>query len=53
MLVAIAVIPTATARLEFSTDNLHADGQVHDLHARVIERIDWLIGNTGTRVAAT
>ena len=27
MLVAIAVIPTATARLEFSTDNLHADGQ--------------------------
>jgi multidrug efflux pump subunit AcrB len=51
MLVAIAVIPTATARLEFSTDNLHADGQVHDLHARVIERIDWLIGNTGTRVA--
>ena len=51
MLVAIAVIPTATARLEFSTDNLHADGQVHDLHARVIERIDWLIGNTGTRIA--
>ena len=31
MLVAIAVIPTATARLEFSTDNLHVDGQTHDL----------------------
>ena len=45
MLVAIAVIPTATARLEFSTDNLHVDGQTHDLHQRVIDRINWLIAN--------
>ena len=43
MLVAIAVIPTATARLEFSTDNLHVDGQSHDLHQRVVDRIHWLI----------
>jgi multidrug efflux pump subunit AcrB len=43
MLVAIAVIPTATARLEFSTDNLHVDGQTHDLHQRVVDRIHWLI----------
>jgi multidrug efflux pump subunit AcrB len=43
MLVAIAVIPTATARLEFSTDNIHVDGQSHDLHQRVVDRIHWLI----------
>ena len=45
MLVAIAVIPTATARLDFSTDNLQIDGRRHDLHRRVIDRIDWLIAN--------
>ena len=49
MLVAIAVIPTATARLEFSTDNLHADGQVHGLHQRVLDRIEWLIARPHRR----
>jgi multidrug efflux pump subunit AcrB len=49
MLVAIAVIPTATARLEFSTDNLHVDGQTHDLHQRVIDRIHWLLASPGKR----
>ena len=51
MLVAITVIPTATARLEFSTDNLHVDGQTHDLHQRVNDRINWLIANTRRRGA--
>jgi multidrug efflux pump subunit AcrB len=51
MLVAIAVIPTATARLEFSTDSLHVDGQRHDLHQRVIDHIDWLIGSPHRRIA--
>jgi multidrug efflux pump subunit AcrB len=51
MLVAIAVIPTATARLEFSTDNLHVDGQTNDLHRRVIDRINWLIASPGRRSA--
>jgi multidrug efflux pump subunit AcrB len=51
MLVAIAVIPTATARLEFSTDNLLADGRVHGLHQRVIDRIEWLIARPYRRNA--
>jgi len=51
MLVAIAVIPTATARLDFSTDNLHADGRQHDLHRRVSERIGWLIASARQRIA--
>ncbi len=49
MLVAIAVIPTATARLEFSTDNLNVDGQKHDLHQRVIDRISWLLASSRRR----
>ena len=49
MLVAIAVIPTATARLEFSTDNIHVDGQKHDLHQRAIDRISWLLTSPGRR----
>ena len=49
MLVAIAVIPTATAHLEFSADNLRVDGQTHDLHRRVIERINWLIASPSRR----
>jgi multidrug efflux pump subunit AcrB len=49
MLVAIAVIPTATARLEFSTDNLHANGRIHGLHQRVIDRIEWLIASPHRR----
>lgn len=51
MLVAIAVIPTATAHLEFSTDNLHVDGQTHDLHRRVIDHINWLIASPRRRSA--
>ena len=51
MLVAIAVIPTATARLNFSTDNLHVGGQTHDLHQRVIDRINWLIASRRRRTA--
>ncbi len=51
MLVAIAVIPTASARLEFATDNQHANGQVHGLHQRVIDTVDWLIGNTRNRTS--
>jgi multidrug efflux pump subunit AcrB len=51
MLVAIAVIPTATARLEFSTDNLHVDGQNRDLHQRVIDGISWLITTPKRRIA--
>ena len=51
MLVAIAVIPTATARLEFSTDNIHVDGQTHDLHQRVVDRIHWLITSPRRRNA--
>ena len=51
MLVAIAVIPTATARLEFSTDNLHVDGQSHDLHQRVTDKINWLISEPKRRIA--
>ncbi len=50
MLVAITVIPTATARLEFSTDNLHVEGQRHDLHQRVLDRIDWLIARPSRRI---
>jgi len=50
MLVAITVIPTATARLEFSTDNLHVEGQRHDLHRRVLDRIDWLIASPSRRI---
>ncbi|MEN8803841.1 MAG: efflux RND transporter permease subunit [Thiogranum sp.] len=50
MLVAIAVIPTATARLEFSIDNMHVDGQRHDLHQRVNDSIDWLIVNPRRRI---
>ena len=50
MLVAIAVIPTATARLEFSTDNIHVDGQTHDLHQRVVDRIHWLISSPRRRI---
>ena len=49
MLVAIAVIPTATARLEFSTDTLHIHTQGHKLHRRVIDRIDWSINNARHR----
>jgi len=45
MLVAIAVIPTATARLDFSTDKLHVDGRTHDLHERVVARITGLIAS--------
>ncbi|MBT8121266.1 MAG: efflux RND transporter permease subunit [Gammaproteobacteria bacterium] len=51
MLVAIVLIPTASARLSFSTDNLHVGGQRHDLHQRVIDSIDWLIVNPGRRGA--
>ena len=51
MLVAITVIPTATARLEFSTDNLHGNSRRHDLHQRVIDRIDWLIAGPARRLA--
>ena len=51
MLVAIAVIPTATARLEFATDNIHADGHRHDLHQRVLNRIDWMITEPTRRIA--
>ncbi len=50
MLVAITVIPTATARLEFSTDNLHVHGQRHDLHQRVSDSIDWLIASPFRRI---
>ena len=50
MLVAIAVIPTATARLEFSTDKLQLDGRRHDLHQRVIDGIDWLIAVPARRM---
>ncbi len=49
MLVAIAVIPTATARLEFSTDGLHASGQAKNLHQRVLDSIDQLISNSRNR----
>ena len=51
MLVAITVIPTATARLEFSPDNLHGNSRRHDLHQRVIDRIDWLIAGPARRLA--
>ena len=51
MLVAIAVIPTATARLNFSTDNLHVDGQRHDLHQCVIDLVDWMIASPRRRIA--
>ncbi len=50
MLVAIAVIPTATARLEFATDNLQANGQRHGLHQRIFERIAWLSANPFRRI---
>ncbi len=50
MLVAIAVIPTATARLEFATDNLQAGGQKHSLHQRVFERIAWLTASPLRRI---
>lgn len=49
MLVAITLIPTATARLEFSTDNLHADGQQHGLHQIVTNGIRWLIAGPISR----
>ena len=51
MLVAIAVIPTATARLEFSTDNTHTDGRKHDLHQRTIGHISWLLQSPTRRFA--
>jgi len=52
MLVAIAVIPTATARLEFSTDNTHVEGDTHDLHASVMRRIEWIIDSPRNRILA-
>ena len=51
MLVAIAVIPTASARLEFATDKLQVDGQRHDLHQRLLDSIDWLIASPQRRYA--
>lgn len=50
MLVAIAVIPTATARLEFSTDGLHTSGEVKNLHQRVLNGIDTLISTSRQRI---
>jgi multidrug efflux pump subunit AcrB len=52
MLVAIAVIPTATARLEFSTDNTHVEGSTHNLHAGVMRRIEWIINSPRNRILA-
>jgi multidrug efflux pump subunit AcrB len=52
MLIAIAVIPTATARLEFSTDNTHVEGDTHDLHARVMRAIGWIIDSPRNRILA-
>ncbi|MCP4408256.1 MAG: efflux RND transporter permease subunit [Gammaproteobacteria bacterium] len=43
MFVAIAVIPTATARLEFGAGNQRMAVKSRPLRERVIGRIDWLI----------
>ena len=51
MLVAIAVIPTATARLKFSNRNDHVDAPQHDLHKRVISGVYWLITSPRRRIA--
>ncbi|TNF98274.1 MAG: efflux RND transporter permease subunit, partial [Gammaproteobacteria bacterium] len=49
MLIAIAVLPTATARLSFTSelDRPHKTPTIND---RIVNRIEWLIDNTGRRI---
>lgn len=50
MLVAIAVIPTATAHLQFRTDGAAADGSSQGIKRHIISGINWLIDNTNHRI---
>ncbi|WP_455202311.1 efflux RND transporter permease subunit, partial [Kaarinaea lacus] len=50
MLVAIAVIPTATAHLQFRSDGAAADEQKKGARSRITHGINYLIENTGHRV---
>ncbi|KPJ91518.1 MAG: acriflavin resistance protein [Gammaproteobacteria bacterium SG8_15] len=50
MLVAIAVIPTATAHLQFRTDGAAAGNESHGMRQRIISGINWLIDTTSHRV---
>lgn len=50
MLIAIAVIPTATARLQFSSDGIAKTRQSKGLRQRIISSIFWLIEDTRHRI---
>ncbi|MGD8558920.1 MAG: efflux RND transporter permease subunit [Gammaproteobacteria bacterium] len=51
MLVAIAVIPTASARLQFRSDGKDAARQAKDIRHRILNGINWLIEDNRHRVA--
>ncbi|MGD8567626.1 MAG: efflux RND transporter permease subunit [Gammaproteobacteria bacterium] len=51
MLVAIAVIPTASARLKFGTDGKDSAKQAKDLRHRILAGVDWFIKNNRRRIA--
>lgn len=50
MLIAIAVIPTATAHLQFRTDGAAAGNESHGMHRRILSGINWLIDATSHRI---
>ena len=50
MLIAIAVIPTATAHLQFPTDGAAAGNESHGMHRRILSGINWLIDATSHRI---
>jgi multidrug efflux pump subunit AcrB len=51
MLIAIAVIPTATARLQFRSDGMEATKQAKGIRQKIISGINLLIEDTRHRVA--
>lgn len=51
MLVAIAVIPTASARLKFGSDGKDASIQAKDLRHRILAGVDWFIKSNRRRIA--
>ncbi len=51
MLIAIAVIPTATARLEFGAGNQRIIEKSRTVRDRVIQRINWLIEDKRRRTS--
>jgi multidrug efflux pump subunit AcrB len=51
MLVAIAVIPTATAHLQFRSDAADVNGDSRGIRQGITSGINWLIENTSHRIA--